>query len=44
MNKDTILFFQANSWNHDNQKQNGLMDAAKRLGLALRLENQGHSR
>ena len=37
MNKDTILFFQANSWNHDNQKQNGLMDAAKRLGLRVQL-------
>ena len=37
MNKDTILFFQANSWNHDNQKQNGLIDAARRLGLRVQI-------
>ena len=33
----TVLFFQSNSWNHDNLKQRGLTEAAQRLGWRVQL-------
>lgn len=33
----TILFFQGHSWNHDNLKQNGLFEAAKRFDWRVQI-------
>ena len=37
MTDKTVLFFQCNSWNHDNLKQRGLSEAAQRLGWRVQL-------
>lgn len=37
MQAETILFFQSNSWNHDNLKKNGLFDAAQRFGWRIQI-------
>ena len=37
MNGDTVLFFQSNSWNHDNLKQNGVNEVAHRIGWRVQL-------
>ena len=42
MTAKTVLFFQSNSWNHDNHKQRGLSEAAQRLGWRVQLVVNPH--